>query len=110
MAEEPFEVRKGPQRYALLEKVAVKPAPRLCRGSRQGMVCLSRRPQQSVLTEVHGAQWVVSQRIEHLPVMHEFWWEEKLGYGLGYANGRWTGQASQITGGCYRRRASSAAW
>ena len=96
MAEEPFTVQKGPQRYALLEKAEVKPAPRVCRGSRDGMVCLSRRPQQSVLTEVHAAQWVVSQRIEHLPVMHEWWWEEKLGYGLGYANGRWTGQASQM--------------
>jgi len=96
MAEQPFQVQKGPEAYALLEKVEVKPAPRVCRGSRDGMVCLSRRPQQSVLTEVHGARWVVSQRSEHLPVMHELWWEETLGYGLGYANGRWTGQASQV--------------
>jgi hypothetical protein len=96
MAEEPFRVQKGPQTYALLEQVEVKPAPRVCRGSRQGMVCLSRRPQQSVLTEVHGTQWVVSQRLDHQPVMHELWWEEKLDYGLGYANGRWTGQESQV--------------
>ena len=95
MTEEPFQVQKGAGTYALLEKVEIKPAPRECRGSRDGMVCLSRRPRQSVLTEVHGARWVVSQRIEDLPVMHELWWEEKLGYGLGYANGRWTGQASQ---------------
>ena len=96
MAEEPFRVQKGPQTYALLEQVEVKPAPRVCRGSRQGMVCLSRRPQQSVLTEVHGTQWVVSQRLAHQPVMHELWWEERLDYGLGYANGRWTGQESQV--------------
>jgi hypothetical protein len=96
MVEEPFTVQKGPQRYVLLEQVAVKPAPRVCRGSRQRIVCLSRRPQQSVLTEVHGAQWVVSQRLDQLPVMHEFWWEERRGYGLGYANSRYTGQTSRM--------------
>lgn len=96
MAGEPFTVQKGPERYALLEKVEVKPAPRVCHGSRDGMVCLSRRPQESVLTEVQGAQGVVSQRLEHLPAIHELWWEKQLGYGLGYANGRYTGQASQL--------------
>jgi hypothetical protein len=96
MVEEGFEVQKGPQTHALLEKAEVKPAPRVCCSSGDGLVCLSRRPQQSVLSEVHGAQWVVSQRVDGLPVMHELWWEEKLGHGLGFANGRWTGQASQV--------------
>jgi outer membrane protein assembly factor BamB len=92
---EPFAVLKGPQSYVLLETTEIKPAPRVCRGSRYGMVCLSRRPQQSVLTEIDGAQWVVRQRREHLPVMHEVWWTEDLDHGLGYANGRWSGQESQ---------------
>jgi hypothetical protein len=96
MAEEPFEVYKELHRYALWEQVEVKPAPRVCRGNSQRMVCLSRRPQRSVLTEVQGAQWVVNQRLDHLPVMHEFWWDEQLGYGLGYTNGRHTAQASQM--------------
>jgi len=96
MPQEPFELQKGAHTYALLEQLEVKPAPRVCCGSRDGMVCLSRRPRQSVLTEVHGAQWVVSQRIAQLPAMHELWWEEKFGHGLGYANGRWTGQESRM--------------
>jgi hypothetical protein len=96
MAEAVFEVQKGAQKYALLEKVDVKPAPRVCRATCEGMVCLSRRPQQSVLTEVHGTQWVVSHRSEHLPVMHELCWEERLDHGLGYATGRRSGQASQM--------------
>ena len=91
----PFAVQKGPQNYQLWEQTEIKPAPRVCCGSRYGMVCLSRRPQGSVLTEVAGAQWVVSQRVERLPVMHALWWTEDLGHGLGYANGRWSGQPSQ---------------
>ena len=96
MADEPFAVQKQQRSYTLLEKLEVKPAPRVCVGSRYGMVCLGRRPQQSILTEVHGAQWVQSQRVEHLPVMHDFWWEDHLEHGLGYANGRWTRQESQV--------------